>query len=450
MNRAVVDGVRGPPPPLGAALTRDHLTVRHTVAVPGISTKSSVLRRALSFAGPGYMVAVGYVDPGNWATSLAGGSNFGYSLLSVILLSNAMAMLLQAAAVRLGVASGLDLAQSCRAHFPPGVNFVLWIGCEIAVIACNLAELLGMACGLGLLFHVPLVIGVCIAALDVILILLLQRKGVRYLEAVIIGLVAVIGACFAAQLWWLHPPMGAVASGFLPTAQIAARPEMLYLAVGMVGATVMPHNLYLHSSIVQTRKHDRCEAGIRQAIRYATLDSNLALAMALFVNAAILVLAAGAFNHTGQLPALEFADAYRLLSPLLGVAAASTLFGVGLLAAGLSSSITGTLAGQIVMEGFLDIRVSRAKRALMTRCFAILPAVAVTAWLGTAKTGTLMILSQVILGLQLPFAVVPLLWFTTRRKHLGVHAFRPITGLLLWSIAIVLVVINVWVIYRLT
>ncbi|MDB6103885.1 MAG: Manganese transport protein mntH [Gammaproteobacteria bacterium] len=450
MNRAVVDGVRGPPPPLGAALTRDHLTVRHTVAVPGISTKSSVLRRALSFAGPGYMVAVGYVDPGNWATSLAGGSNFGYSLLSVILLSNAMAMLLQAAAVRLGVASGLDLAQSCRAHFPPGVNFVLWIGCEIAVIACNLAELLGMACGLGLLFHVPLVIGVCIAALDVILILLLQRKGVRYLEAVIIGLVAVIGACFAAQLWWLHPPLGAVASGFLPTAQIAARPEMLYLAVGMVGATVMPHNLYLHSSIVQTRKHDRCEAGIRQAIRYATLDSNLALAMALFVNAAILVLAAGAFNHTGQLPALEFADAYRLLSPLLGVAAASTLFGVGLLAAGLSSSITGTLAGQIVMEGFLDIRVSRAKRALMTRCFAILPAVAVTAWLGTAKTGTLMILSQVILGLQLPFAVVPLLWFTTRRKHLGVHAFRPITGLLLWSIAIVLVVINVWVIYRLT
>jgi manganese transport protein len=396
------------------------------------------------------MVAVGYVDPGNWATSLAGGSNFGYSLLSVILLSNAMAMLLQAAAVRLGVASGLDLAQSCRAHFPPGVNFVLWIGCEIAVIACNLAELLGMACGLGLLFHIPLVIGVCIAALDVILILLLQRKGVRYLEAVIIGLVTVIGACFSAQLWWLHPPLGAVASGFLPTAQIAARPEMLYLAVGMVGATVMPHNLYLHSSIVQTRKHDRCEAGIRQAIRYATLDSNLALAMALFVNAAILVLAAGAFNHTGQLPTLEFADAYRLLSPLLGVAAASTLFGVGLLAAGLSSSITGTLAGQIVMEGFLDIRVSRAKRALMTRCFAILPAVAVTAWLGTAKTGTLMILSQVILGLQLPFAVVPLLWFTTRRKHLGVHAFRPITGLLLWSIAIVLVVINVWVIYRLT
>jgi manganese transport protein len=431
-------------------LATDSSTVRHTVGVPGISAKSSALRRALSFAGPGYLVAVGYVDPGNWATSLAGGSNFGYSLLSVILLSNAMAMLLQAAAVRLGVASGLDLAQSCRQHFSPGVNFVLWIGCEVAVIACNLAELLGMACGLGLLFNIPLVIGVCIAALDVILILLLQRKGVRYLEAVIIGLVAVIGACFAAQLWWLHPPIGAVATGFLPSMQIAARPDMLYLAVGIVGATVMPHNLYLHSSIVQTRKHDQCEAGIRQAIRYATLDSNVALGMALFINAGILVLAAGVFNHPGQPPAVEFEDAYRLLSPLLGVAAASTLFGVALIASGLSSSITGTLAGQIVMEGFLDIRVSRTKRALLTRCLAILPAVAVTAWYGNAGMGTLLVLTQVILGLQLPFAVVPLLWFTTRRKHLGVHAFRPITGLILWSIAIVLVLINLWVIYRLT
>jgi manganese transport protein len=448
VNRVAIDGLRGPL--LRGAPASDGFAARHAVAVPAFSTKSSALRRALSFAGPGYLVAVGYVDPGNWATSLTGGSNFGYSLLSVILLSNAMAMLLQAAAVRLGVASGLDLAQSCRRHFSPCVSVALWIGCEIAVIACNLAELLGMACGLGLLFDIPLVIGVGIAALDVFLILLLQRRGVRYLEAVIIGLVAIIGACFAAQLWWLHPPMGAVAAGFLPSTQIAARPEMLYLAVGIVGATVMPHNLYLHSAIVQTRMHDRCEAGIRQAIRYATVDSNLALGIALILNAGILVLAAGAFHHPGQLPALEFEDAYRLLSPSLGVAAASTLFGIGLIASGLSSSITGTLAGQIVMEGFLDIRVSRAKRALLTRCLAILPAVAVTAWFGTARMGAILVLTQVILGLQLPFAVVPLLWFTTRRRHLGVHAFRPITGLLLWSIAIVLVVINSWVVYKLT
>jgi manganese transport protein len=422
---------------------------RASVFVPAVSNESFSLRRALSFAGPGYMIAVGYMDPGNWATSLNGGSSFGYSLLSVILLSNVMAMLLQAAAVRLGIASGLDLAQSCRRHLAPHLNFVLWVGCEIAVIACNLAEVLGMACGLGLLFHIPMTIGVCITAVDVVLVLGLQRKGVRYFETFIIALVALIGICFAVQVWWLHPSLGAVAKGFLPTSQILSSPEMLYLAVGIVGATVMPHNLYLHSSIVQTRRHDRCETGIRQAIRYATLDSNIALALALFVNAAILILAAGAFHHPNAAPVESLEDAHRLLSPLLGVSAASTVFGIALIASGLSSSITGTLAGQVVMEGFLDIRVSRAKRASLTRGLAIAPALAVAAWFGTAGVGKLLVLSQVILGLQLPFAVIPLLWFTTRRKHLGVHAFRPRTSVCLWSVALALITINVWVIYKL-
>jgi manganese transport protein len=280
------------------------------------------------------------------------------------------------------------------------------------------------------------------------LVLRLQRRGVRHLELFIIGLVALIGACLAAQMWWLHPPIAAMAQGFVPTSQIVTRPEMLYLAVGIVGATVMPHNLYLHSSIVQARAPDRSAGGVRHAIRYATVDSNLALGLALFVNVAILVLAAGAFHKPGQPPVSELQDAYRLLTPLLG-AAAGTVFGIGLIASGLSSSITGTLAGQIVMEGFLHIRVSRAQRALLTRCLAIVPAVALTIAFGDAGVGRLLVLSQVILGLQLPFAVVPLLWFTTRSKHLGVHAFKRSTAFILWSIAIALIAINVWGIYEL-
>jgi manganese transport protein len=403
----------------------------------------------LSFVGPGFMVAVGYMDPGNWATSLSAGSVFGYSLLSVILLSNMMAMLLQAAAVRLGIASGLDLAQSCRRHFSPRLSLVLWLLCEVAIVACNVAEVLGMACGLGMLFHVPLTLGVCITALDVMLILRLQRRGARYLEMFIIALVVMIGTCMAAQMWWLQAPIAAMAQGFVPTSQIVTRPEMLYLAVGIVGATVMPHNLYLHSSIVKTREHDGGEAGVWRAIRYATLDSNIALGMALFVNIAILVLAAGAFHRPGQAPVSELQDAYRLLSPLLGTTAAGAVFGIGLIASGLSSSITGTLAGQIVMEGFLDIRVSRGRRALLTRGLAILPAVAVTIWFGHEGVGRLLVLSQVILGLQLPFAVVPLLWFTTRSRHLGVHAFRASTAVILWTIALALIAINVWGLFEL-
>jgi manganese transport protein len=357
-------------------------------------------------------------------------------------------MLLQAAALRLGIASGLDLAQSCREHFSPPVNLALWLACEAAIVACNVAEVLGMACGLGMLFHIPLVMGVCITFLDVMLVLRLQRRGVRNLELFIVGLVGMIGACLAAQMWWLHPPLAAMAQGFLPSSQIVTRPEMLYLAVGIIGATVMPHNLYLHSSIVQTRAHDRSDRGIRHAIRFATVDSNLALGLALFVNVAILVLAAGAFHRPGQAPISELQDAYRLLSPLLG-AAAGTVFGIGLIASGLSSSITGTLAGQVVMEGFLDIRVSRAQRALLTRGLAIVPAVAITIVLGDAGVGRLLVLSQVILGLQLPFAVVPLLWFTTRSRHLGVHAFKTSTAVILWSVAGALIAINVWGLYAL-
>ena len=305
-----------------------------------------------------------------------------------------------------------------------------------------------MACGLGLLFHIPLVVGVCVTALDVMLVLRLQRKGMRCLEAFIVALVAMISACVAAQLVWSHVSADAVVAGFVPTSQIVTRPGMLYLAVGIVGATVMPHNLYLHSALVQSRERHVGAAGVRRAIRYATLDSNIALGIALFVNIGILVLAAAAFHHPGQPPVVELSDAYRLLSPMLGAGAASTLFGVGLVASGLSSSITGTLAGQVVMEGFLEIRVSRAKRALLTRSLAIFPAVAVAAGCGHEGVGSLLVLSQVILGLQLPFAVIPLLWFTTRRRHLGANAFGAGSGAILWGIAMLLVAINLWGAYE--
>ncbi len=443
MNSAVVDGVIKPVHPAALDLSPG-VQSGSTPEAPVKTIGPSGLRRAWSFAGPGYLVAVGYMDPGNWATSLSGGSNFGHALLSVVLLSSLMAMLLQAAAVRLGIGSGLDLAQACRRHFPARLNLALWLGCEVAIVACNLAEVLGMACGLKLLFHTPLVVGVCITALDVMLVLRLQRKGARPLEAFIAALVALIGACVTIQLVWLQAPLRDVAAGVLPTSQIVTRPEMLYLAVGIVGATVMPHNLYLHSSLVRTRAPDGGRTGLGQAIRHATLDSNLALGIALLVNVGILVLAATAFHRPGQVPIVELQDAYRLLSPVVGASGASTLFGVGLLASGLSSSITGTLAGQVVMEGFLDIRVSRAKRALLTRSVAILPAVAVAAWFGHEGVGRLLVLSQVILGLQLPFAVAPLLWFTTRRRHLGVYAFGTRTSAVLWGVAILLVAINVW------
>jgi manganese transport protein len=402
----------------------------------------------LAFFGPGYLVAVGYMDPGNWATSLAGGSRFGYALLSVILVSNALAMLFQAAAVRLGVGAGVDLAQACRQHFAPRTSFLLWFFCEIAIVACNLAEVIGMAIGLNLLFGLPLVAGVVVTVLDVMLLLALQNRGFRWLEAAIIALVATVGICFAFQIAWLQPPVAAVLAGFVPQARIVADPAMLYLAVGIVGATVMPHNLYLHSALVQTRRHERSAAGKREAIRFATIDSTLALGLALLINAAIMILAAGAFHHPGAEPVSELADAYRLLSPLLGVGIASVLFGVALICSGLSSSVTGTLAGQIVMEGFLDIRIAPAARALLTRALALVPAVLVIAWYGSAGANSLLVFSQVVLSLQLPFAIVPLLIFTTRPKHLGVFAFGRSMAVVLWAAAGLVVALNVWMLQR--
>jgi len=403
----------------------------------------------LPFFGPGYLVAVGYMDPGNWATSLAGGSRFGYTLLSVILVSNLMAMLFQAAAVRLGLAAGVDLAQACRQHFAPRVNFALWLFCEAAIVACNLAEVIGMAIGLNLLFGLPLVAGVVITLLDVMLLLALQRQGLRWLEAAIIALVATVGICFAFQMAWLQPSLSAVLAGFVPRPAIVTDPAMLYIAVGIVGATVMPHNLYLHSSLVQTRRPAIRAVGKREAIRFATIDSTLALGLALLVNAAILVLAAGAFHRPGVEPVSELGDAYRLLSPLLGVGVASALFGIALVCSGLSSSVTGTLAGQIVMEGFLDLRIPAAARALLTRAVAIVPAVIVTAWYGSSGANSLLVFSQVILSLQLPFAIVPLLLFTTRRRHLGAFAFGRAMSVSLWAGASVVVALNLWMLQRL-
>jgi manganese transport protein len=356
---------------------------------------------------------------------------------------------LQAAAVRLGIATGMDLAQSCRHFFGPRLSILLWLCCEVAIIACNLAEVLGMACGLQLLFHLPLSLGVSLTVLDVFLVLLLQRQGARYLETFIISLIVLVGACFAVQLWWLHPYWAAVAEGFVPTTDVLTHPDMLYLAVGIIGATVMPHNLYLHSSLVQTRRKDISERDLTRAIRYATWDSNVALGLALLVNVGILILAAGAFHRPGLAPVVELQDAYQLLSPLLGVGVASAVFGVGLIASGLSSSITGTLAGQVVMEGFLSLRVSPAKRAFITRCLAILPAVGVSIAFGAAGITKLLVLSQVVLGIQLPFAVIPLLWFTTRTHYLGTFAFRRNTALALWSTAVLVTVVNVWVIAKL-
>ena len=413
----------------------------HTVQVPkGVS----FWRKALAFAGPGYMVAVGYMDPGNWATDLAGGARFGYTLLSVILLSNLMAILLQALALKLGIATGRDLAQACRDHYSRPVSFALWILCEIAIAACDLAEVIGSAIALNLLFGIPLVWGVCLTAFDVLLILLLQHKGFRYLEALVIALVATIGACFAAELIMARPNLAQVVNGLIPTTQIVTNPMMLYIAIGILGATVMPHNLYLHSSIVQTRKVLPDPESKREAIRFATLDSTLALLFAFFINASILILAAATFHHTGHPEVADIGDAYHLLTPLLGTTVASTLFAVALLASGQNSTITGTLAGQIVMEGFLNIRLPAWLRRLITRLIAIIPAVIVTALYGEHGAGGLLILSQVILSLQLSFAVVPLVYFTSQRSKMGMFVNSRGLAALSWMVATIIMGLNAW------
>jgi manganese transport protein len=401
-------------------------------------------RKMLAFAGPGYMVAVGYMDPGNWATDLAGGSRFGYTLLSVILLSNIMAMVLQALALRLGIATGRDLAQACRDHYSRPVNFVLWLLCEVAIAACDLAEVIGSAIALNLLFGIPLLWGVCITAVDVLLILLLQHRGFRWLEAFVVVLVATIGACFAIELVLAQPALGELFRGLIPSTEIISDSAKLYIAIGILGATVMPHNLYLHSSIVQTRNFGDTVAGKREAIKYATIDSTLALFFAFFINASILILAAATFHTTGNQGVADIGDAHKLLAPLLGTTMASVLFAVALLASGQNSTITGTLAGQIVMEGFLNIRLPAWLRRLITRLIAIVPAVIVTAVSGERGSGQLLILSQVILSMQLSFAVVPLVMFTSDKAKMGAFVSPRWLKVLAWLIAGVIGALNAW------
>jgi manganese transport protein len=412
-----------------------------TVAIPA---GAPWWRKMLAFAGPGYLVAVGYMDPGNWATDLAGGSRFGYTLLSVILLSNLMAILLQALALRLGIATGRDLAQACRDHFSRPVNLMLWVLCEIAIAACDLAEVIGSAIALNLLFGIPLLWGVCITAVDVLLILLLQHRGFRWLEAFVIALVATIGVCFAIELLLAQPVIGEVVRGLVPTPEIVFDPAKLYIAIGILGATVMPHNLYLHSSIVQTRNFGSSEAGKREAIKYATIDSTLALFFAFFINAAILILAAATFHTTGNQGVADIGDAHQLLTPLLGTTLASVLFAIALLASGQNSTITGTLAGQIVMEGFLNIRLPAWLRRLITRLIAIIPAVIVTAVSGERGTGQLLILSQVILSMQLSFAVVPLVMFTSDKAKMGAFVNPRWVKVLAWFVATLIGSLNAW------
>jgi manganese transport protein len=381
-------------------------------------------KKLAAFTGPGYLVAVGYMDPGNWATDIAGGSAFGYSLLSVVLLSNLMATLLQALSARLGIVTGMDLAQACRERYSARVRVMLWLLCEGAIVACDLAEVLGTAIALQLLFHIPLVMGVCLTAADVLVVLGLQKHGFRKLEAFIIALLGLIAVCFLFELAMAMPALGAVASGFVPHTDILANPGKLYLAIGILGATVMPHNLYLHSSVVQTRSFRTCEVGKREAVKLATIDSTVALTLAFFINAAILILAATAFHEAGHSDVTEIEQAFRLLSPLLGAGAASVLFAVALLASGQNSTITGTLAGQIVMEGFLDLRIPAWVRRLTTRSLAIIPAVIVAGSYGAGGATRLLVLSQVILSLQLPFAVVPLVRITSDPAIMGRFASR--------------------------
>ncbi|SAK97812.1 manganese transport protein MntH [Caballeronia hypogeia] len=401
------------------------------------------IRRFLAFAGPGFMISVGYMDPGNWATDLAGGSRFGYTLLAVILISNLMAILLQALSVRLGVATGRDLAQACRDHYPKPVNIALWLACEAAIVACDLAEVIGTAIALQLLFGIPLIVGALLTALDAFLLLLLINKGFRLLEAFVIALLVVIASCFALQVAAASPPLADVLRGFVPSPRIVADREMLYVAIGIIGATVMPHNLYLHSSVVQTRAYGKSVAARRDAIRWATIDSTIALTLALFINAAILIVAAAVFHANGHQDVAEIGDAFRLLSPLLGLSIASTLFAVALLASGLNSTVTATLAGQIVMEGFLRLRIPNWARRLITRAIAIVPVIVVTAIYGEKGTGQLLVLSQVILSMQLPFAVIPLVRFVSDRSKMGVFAISRWTGALAWFVAGVIVVLNV-------
>ena len=433
-------------PPPGwrrARATPSLVEVYRTIPVSG----QSWWRKILAFAGPGYLVAVGYMDPGNWATDLAGGAQFGYTLLTVILMSNLMAILLQGLSSKLGIVTGRDLAQACRDHYSKPVNFMLWVACEVAIAACDLAEVIGTAIALNLLFGIPIAYGVVITALDVLMILYLQNRGFRLLEALVITLIATVGVCFMFEIFLSRPPFGAVMRGFIPSAEIISNPNMLYVAVGILGATVMPHNLYLHSSIVQTRQYEETPPGKREAVRYAFIDSTIALSFALFINAAILIIAAATFHNTGHSEVGEIQDAYKLLTPLLG-AGASTVFALALLASGQNSTITGTLAGQIVMEGFLNIRLRPWLRRLITRLIAIVPAVIVSLLYGESGTAKLLVLSQVILSMQLSFAVFPLVMFTSDKLKMGEFVNPVWLKVLAYFVACVIGGLNVWLLMQ--
>ncbi len=418
--------------------------VHGTIAV---RRDGSQLRKSLAFIGPGYLVAVGYMDPGNWATSLAGCAKFGYTLLTIALMSNIMAILLQSLCARLAIGSGRDLAQACRDAYPRAVSFVLWIFAEIAIIATDIAEIVGTAIGLNLLFGIPLEIGVLITALDVFLILGLQRLGFRWVEAFILALLAIIFVCFAIQIFLADPDWGQVIRGFAPTTEILRNPDMLYLALGIIGATVMPHNLYLHSGIVQTRAYGDTEPEKREALKLATIDSTIALSLALLVNASILILAAATFHRAGHTNIAELGEAHAMLAPLVGASIAPLLFGIALVCCGLSSTVTATLAGQIVMEGFLNIRLPAWVRRLITRMIAIIPAAGVTLLMGEEGTGRLLIFSQVVLALQLPFAVIPLVMFTRDRSKLGYLTAPVWLSSICIVIAAILVGLNMKLIY---
>jgi manganese transport protein len=415
--------------------------VHRSVVVPA---GAGFWRKILAFSGPGFLVAVGYMDPGNWATDIAGGSSFAYQLIFVLMMSNLIAILVQALAARLGIVTQMDLAQACKLRYSRRTTLILWVLCEIAIAACDLAEVIGSAIALNLLFHIPLLLGVCLTALDVLAILYLQHRGFRYLEAVVVTLIGIIGGCYLVELLLVRPDMGAIAKGFVPTSQILTNPAMLYIAIGMLGATVMPHNLYLHSSLVQTRAIDRTPAGIKTAIRYNFLDYFLALNFAFLINAAILIMAAGTFFRAGYTHVAEIQEAYHTLTPLLGTRMAAVLFAVALLCSGQNSTLTGTLAGQIVMEGFLNLRLVPWLRRLITRLLAIIPAVITVIFFGQEGTAKLLILSQVILSLQLSFAVVPLVMFTNDRRMMGEFANSRGMKILAWITAGVIALLNAY------
>src|SRR3984893_8533541 len=419
--------------------------VHGSIAIPH---DAGFWRKLFAFAGPGYLVAVGYMYPGNWATDLAGGARYGYTLLSVIMLSNIMAIVLQALAARLGIASGRDLAQACRDSYSRSVTIVLWVLCEIAIAACDLAEVIGAAIALNLLFGLPLIWGVVLTALDVLIVLFLQHRGFRYVEALVVALIILIATSFAVELWLSHPSLPAVAAGFIPRLEILRNHQLLYIAISILGAPVMPHNLYLHSSIVQTRSYSDTAESRGEAIHFASIDSAVALMFALFINAAILVMAAATFHGTGHQDVADIADAYQLLSPLLGTTMASALFAIALLCSGQNATLTGTLAGQIVMEGFINLRIRPWLRRLVTRLIAIIPAIIVVWLYGERGTGPLIILSQVILSLQLPFAVFPLVMFTGDPHKMGPFANPPWVKGLAWTVAVIIAALNVYLLYQ--